>query len=70
MGLPANVLTNGVRYSGVPEADEDMVENECDGYLSREGFVTLGKGAEIHSANKRWRITEAGKGYAHSQGLA
>lgn len=72
MGLPANILVNGARYGGVPLEDStaDIIEAECDGYLLHEGFVCKGDGAEIHAANKRWRITAAGRGYAHAQGLA
>lgn len=69
-GLPISTLVNGCRYAGVPDSDADMVEAECEGYLLDEGFLTFGKGAEIHSANKRYRITAAGRGYLSAQGLA
>jgi hypothetical protein len=70
MGLPPSTITAGCKYAGVPAADEDQVEAECEGYLMREGFLTLGNGAEIHKANKRYRITAAGRGYLAAQGLA
>jgi hypothetical protein len=70
MGLPPSTLVTGCRYAGVPDVDLDQVEAECEGYLREEGFVATGKGAEIHSANKRYRITAAGRAYLTAQGLA
>lgn len=69
MLMPASTLAAGCRYGGCPGVDVDAVEAECEGYLMTEGFLTVGKGAEIHSANKRYRITAAGRGYLAAQGL-
>lgn len=70
MGLPPKTLLHGCSYAGVPGIDLDQVEAECEGYLKQEGFLTEGKGQEIHSANRRYRITAAGRAYLAAIGLA